>query len=62
MRAGDNEQHFNLLITLYQKNVISTSMPRTTGLRILTLVLQGGPEIQAVNFRGSMGNSFQMGL
>ena len=37
-------------------------MARTAGLRILTLVLQGWPEIQAVNFRGSMGNSFQMGL
>ena len=37
-------------------------MARTAGLRILTLVLQGWPEIQAVNFRGSTGNSFQMGL
>ena len=45
-------------------NVTNTSIPRTAGLRNMTLALQGGAEIQTVNLClwSSMGNSFQMSL
>ena len=39
---------------------MNTSIAQATGLHKLTLVLQGGLEIRAVNFCGSMGNSSQM--
>ena len=45
-------------------NVTNTSIAQTSGLRKLTIVVQGGPEIWTVNLClcGSVGNSFPMSL